>query len=355
VSGVGSILLIQDRRMGDVVLTAALLEDLAVAYPAAAVDFLVGAPAAPLLQHHPLIRDIVVLDKDRVVGMWRDVRGRSYDMVIDVQGNLRTAMLARASAAPVRVGWRVRGKAWAYTHPVERQRNRRYVVHDRQRLLHAVGVQTSALLPRLYLTDQERAEGLDVVRGLGVDTAGVVLGMMLTSRDPARDWPVRHFVTLSRLLHGAGITTVLFPGGGDAENIAQFQARGGRAVVGPLVGIRPLMGLIRACTLFVSPDTGPAHIATALGVPRVTLYGPSSPLGWSPGLDTTVALQVSAADGTQAGDAEAGGAQSARGRAAGTASAPRSDAGGTGGSMVALEPEVVLRAVLDLVARIAGR
>jgi ADP-heptose:LPS heptosyltransferase len=312
------ILLIQDRRMGDVVLTTALLEDIAMAEPAADIDFLVGAPAAPLLRHHPLIRDVVILDKDRTVGMWRAVRSRRYDLVIDVQGNLRTAIITRASGAVTRVGWRSRGRAWAYTHPVERQRNRRYVVHDRQRLLHAAGIPTQALLPRLHLTEQERSDGAAVLANLGIDTSSTVVGVMLTTRDPTRDWPVQHFVRLSRDLEQAGVTTVILPGGEDVARIAQFHAAGGRGVVAPNVGIRPLMGLIAACSLLVSPDTGPAHIATALAVPRVTLYGPSSPMGWSPGIDTTIALR-------SGGDA--------------------------GGAMEDLQPDLVLRAILDVLGR----
>jgi ADP-heptose:LPS heptosyltransferase len=312
------ILLIQDRRLGDVVLSTALLEDLAGAYPDAAIDFLAGASAAPLLEGHPLIAEVIVLDKDRVTGMWRDIRSRGYDLVVDVQGNLRTAMLTRASGAGVRVGWRARGRAWCYTHAVEREHERQYVVRDRQRLLRAVGVETTALLPRLQLTEAERAAGRAALVEAGVDLESPVVGVMLSSRDPVRSWPIPHFVTLSVVLERAGATTVLLPGGDDAERTAQFLREGGRAKVAANAPIRPLMGLIAGCSLLVSPDAGPAHIATALRVPRITLYGPSSPQGWSPGLDTTVALR--AADG---------------------------------GSMDRLAPEVVADAVLDMLARLA--
>lgn len=312
------ILLIQDRRMGDVVLSAALLEDIAAAEPEAAIDFMVGAPAAPLLQHHPLISELMILDKDHVVRMWREVRARGYDLVIDVQGNMRTAMITRASGARVRVGWKGAGRSLLYTHRVPREHNLRYVVQDRQRLLQAVGMHTAAVLPRLHITDAEAAEGVQALRQLGVDTSQTVVGVMLSTRDPVRDWPVRHFIELSRLLADAGVVTVVFPGGQDTARIDEFQGGGGQAVVAPNVAIRPLMGLIRACSLFVSPDTGPAHIATALGVPRITLFGPSSPQGWSPGLPTTVALR-------SGGDA--------------------------GGPMEELQPDLVLRSILDVLAR----
>src|SRR5918911_278473 len=153
------ILLIQIRYLGDVVLSTALLEDLRCALPGAAMDFLVGETAAPLLLEHPLIRERIVLDVDHPAAMWRRVRARHYDWVIDVQGNLRTAMLTRLSGAPVRVGWRVRAWPLAYTHAPPRGGGPEYVVRERRRLLELVGVPASSAGPRLYLSAEERDRG----------------------------------------------------------------------------------------------------------------------------------------------------------------------------------------------------
>src|SRR3954466_8065442 len=103
------ILLIQLRRLGDVVLSTALLDDLHRALPQASTDMLVGRHAAPLVAGHPLLRKRIVLEDRGTLGTARLIRESAYDAVFDIQGSMRTAMITRASGAPLRVGWKVRG------------------------------------------------------------------------------------------------------------------------------------------------------------------------------------------------------------------------------------------------------
>src|SRR6478736_551508 len=93
------ILLIQLRRLGDVILSTALLDDLRRALPNASVDMLVGAHAAPLLAGNPLIRNRIVLEDLGTLATSRFVRAAHYDAVFDIQGSMRTAMITRASGA----------------------------------------------------------------------------------------------------------------------------------------------------------------------------------------------------------------------------------------------------------------
>jgi heptosyltransferase III len=291
VTSTDRILLIQDRRIGDVVLSTALLEDLSAAYPTAAIDFLVGAAAAPVLLGHPLIRETLVLRRGNVPRMWREVRQRAYDIVIDVQGNGRTALITRASGAHVRVGWDVRGRGWLYTHRVPRERERRYVVHDRQRLLHAVGIPTRAQLPTLYLSAEERSAGESMLNAAGATGGRARVALVLVTRGSAKNWPIANFAALASALMRRDHAVVLLPGPGEEAAVAAFHAAGGTAHVVPPTDIRTSMALIAGCAIFISADTGPAHIATALGVPRVTLYGPTSPRAWDPGVPTAVSLR----------------------------------------------------------------
>ena len=102
------ILIAQLRRLGDVVLTTALLNDLRRAFPNTPVDFLVGDRAAPLLEHHPLIHERLIYDREHPMRTWRAVRARHYDWVIDPQSSPRTAPVALLSGAPVRAGFAAR-------------------------------------------------------------------------------------------------------------------------------------------------------------------------------------------------------------------------------------------------------
>jgi heptosyltransferase II len=293
----GRVLLIQLKRAGDVVVSTALLEDLHRAFAGVECDWMVGHAAAELLARHPLIASVLPFDPRDLVGMSRAARSARYDWVIDVQGSWRTALATASSRAAVRIGWAGWNRGWAYTHRVTRapRDTRVYVVHDRQRLLSAVDVPVGDSVPALHLTEHERARG---ERRVSKASGGVrpVVGMVVSTSDPLKDWAPEKFAAVATALNAAGISPVVFPTPGAAEQEDAFRAAAGDAAhFGPLVSLRQLLELIAACDVFISGDTGPAHMATALGVPRVTIYGPSPAAGWTPPGAHAIAVRDTAA------------------------------------------------------------
>lgn len=296
------VLLIQIRRLGDVVLSTALLEDLHRAFPGVTVDFLVGAAAAPLLAGHPLIHERIVLDPERTVAMWREVRARRYDWVVDVQGSARTAMLARASGAPVRVGWRIRGWRLWYTHGHPRGGPPEYVVRERQRLLELTGMPIGAARPAIHLSCEERQLGERAARAAGADADAARVGFVLSTRDPAKDWSVEGFARVAAALARDGVVPLILQTPDEDDRIARLTALAPGAVVVPAFDLRRFLSVLATCRVFVSGDTGPAHMADALGVPRVTIFGATLPISWSPGLPTTIAVHGARARAVRARD-----------------------------------------------------
>jgi ADP-heptose:LPS heptosyltransferase len=284
------ILLIQKGALGDVTLTTALLDDLHRAFPAAAIGFGVGRAAAPLLEHHPLIAERVIIDEHSALGLAPSIRRRRYDWVVDAQSSPRTAILTRVSGARVRIGWRQRVWGAAYTHAVDRVRQAEYVVRARRRLLEAAGLRVGESAPHLELTPAERAEGDRALTAAGAPAGRPRAGLLLGTTELAKNWPLAHFAALVPLLRAAGITPVVFDAPGDDERIARLRALAPEAIIVPRLALRGFLGALAACRVFVSGDTGPAHMADALGVPRVTVFGATPPLAWVPERDTVVAL-----------------------------------------------------------------
>ncbi|HUF64690.1 MAG TPA: glycosyltransferase family 9 protein [Gemmatimonadaceae bacterium] len=291
------VLLMQIRRAGDVVVSTALLEELHRAFPGVQCDWLVGRAAASLLEHHPQIAERLLFDRRDVRETGSLLRARRYDWVIDVQGSWRTALLTRLAGAPVRIGWRGWNRGWAYTHTASRANTApvRYVVRHREGLLAAAGVHVSGhAVPRLHLSDEESARGSAQVRALSGGLPAV--GIVLSTSNRVKDWAPEKFADLASALAATNVRCIVFPTPGGGEQEESFAAAaGGAAAVGPLVPLRELMALVAACDVFVSGDTGPAHIATALGVPRITIYGPSAAEGWTPDSATSIAVRDHAA------------------------------------------------------------
>jgi ADP-heptose:LPS heptosyltransferase len=277
------VLVTQLRRLGDVVLTTALLEDLRRAFPGTAVDFLVGDRAAPLLEHHPLIQERLVYTRDRPAQTWRAVRERRYDWIVDPQSSPRTAPLALLSKAPVRAGFAVRGWGWVYTHRLPRSgRAIEYVARERQRLLEMLGVAIGRARTSLALTEDERVAGGESLAAHGIQRHAPVVALVLSAGEPAKEWPTRYFAILANTLAMEGIQSVLFEMPGDAAKVAEVRREARALSPIKVAGLRDFMSALTACDLLVSADTGPAHIATALHVPRVTIFGPEPPAAWAP-------------------------------------------------------------------------
>jgi heptosyltransferase III len=276
------ILLIQKGHLGDVTLTTALLDDLHRAFPEAAIDFGVGRIAAPLLAHHPLIRERVIVDTGSALAVAPSVRARHYDWIVDVQSSPRTALLSLLSGAKVRAGWRVTAWHVAYTHVQTRDLPPEYMARSRRRILELLGVPVGDTPPRLHLTSAEREAGERVMAAAGAPRGVPRAGLLLDTAERSKTWPVAHFAALVPLLRASGIAPMVFDAPGDDERIARLRAAVPDTIVLPRLELRAFMGALAACQVLISGDTGPAHIADALGVPRVTIFGSTFPEIWAP-------------------------------------------------------------------------
>ena len=265
----GRILVTQLRRLGDVVLTTALLEDLRRAFPDAPVDFLIGDRAAPLLEHHPLVHERLIYDRAHPTRTWRAVRAHRYDWIIDPQSSPRTAPVAITSGAPVRAGFGVRGWGWVYTHRLPRAgRPVEYVARERQRLLEMLGVPIGRPRTKLVLTHEERSTGRSRLEAQVLGRTAPVVAIVLSSGDAKREWPVSHFAALATALVSDGLQLIVLETPGDAEKVAHVRAASG-ARAPEFAGVAGVHGNARG----VRPARVRRHRARHTWRPRWTCRG----------------------------------------------------------------------------------
>lgn len=285
------LLLIQLRHLGDVVLTSALLQDLREAFPSARIDFLTGPTSAVLLRGNPFATDVLVYDRNHPLRTARQVRSRRYQWIFDAQSSPRSGPLVLFSGALRRVGWRV-SVPWrlVFTETVERGGSAGYAVVDRQRLLQAMQVPVVPRRPRLYLEEVERARGETDITALGLPAGAPRVGFVLSTGNPPSAWPVERYAELAKRLAGDGVAPIMLGTVGDEDLVARGIALAQGAFRADVPELRRFLGVVAALDVLVTGDTGPAHLAMALDVPTVTLYGPSYAAYWNPGLPTSVAV-----------------------------------------------------------------
>ncbi|MFI5350503.1 MAG: glycosyltransferase family 9 protein [Elusimicrobiota bacterium] len=271
------ILVVQLRRLGDVILTTPALSALKKRYPAATLDFLVEEPGAEAVAGHPAIDEILVYDAKGPLDAlaWAlKIRARRYDWVIDFLANPRTALLTALSGAKVKAGPAHVRRSWAYNHKMIQSPNACYAALEKVRWLSGLSVapDDAPALPQLFLA--KRPQSIDNV-----------VGLVPPSRQVTRRWPAASYARLGRLLrdkHGCRIKVFWGPG---EKELADEVARGIGAGAEAIAETRTIAELARelaSCRVVVSNCAGPKHVAVALGVPTVTIHGSSDPASWTP-------------------------------------------------------------------------
>lgn len=273
------LLVLRTDRIGDLVLSTPLLTDLRSHYRHARITVL--APPQPLavLHAHPAVDRLLPLQGTRLPD---EVTGR-FDLVLDLtpDATLRGALLAKATGAPWRAGFRAAGREVFFTLPSPKAARDRHIVDLNASLLEALGVPAPTTVPVLHLTPAERRAAEARTMALGAASPRVVLhpGAHYASQRWA---PERFAEVIARLTEEHGAACLVVSGPGEealAERIARLTPDA--LLPGPL-DVRGLMGILALADLFVGNNSGPLHMAAALGVPTLSVMGPSDPRRFAP-------------------------------------------------------------------------
>jgi len=273
------ILIVRLGAIGDVVHGLPLLCRLRRGLPGARITWLVDARAAPILEGHPCLDERIVLEKRRplsVARALRALRARPFDIAIDIQGLIGSAALARLSGAPRVLGFdrrRLREPIAGLLHR-ERLAGGRWsapVVEQVLAFADHLGVAEAPREFRLAPTDAARC----TAAGLSPPTpfAAFIVG---AGKEANRPFP-ETLARAARLLAQDGLAPVILGGPHDraeAESIAR--EAGGVSLVGR-ADLQVAMALLERASVVVGGDTGPLHVAAALGRPVVALFGGSRP------------------------------------------------------------------------------
>lgn len=282
------ILIVRLGSLGDLVHTLPAVAAIRRAHLDARIDWLVDGPHREFLELVPILSSLVVL-QGRGVRAWLDVRrelrAASYDVAVDFQGLLKSAALARLSGAARVVGFERRALREGAAAPFYTQRvpadDGQHVIRKNLELATALGADPTLLEFPISPIDSPSVRAF--VTDIGADYALLNPGAAW----PNKRWPPESLGAVARVIrerHGLVSVVLWGPGERDAADVV-VSASAGAARMAPETGLRDLMALARGARLMISGDTGPTHLAAALGVPVVALFGPTNPARngpWSP-------------------------------------------------------------------------
>jgi lipopolysaccharide heptosyltransferase I len=286
------VLIVRLGALGDIVHAIPVAVALRRAYPQARIDWLVSAKHREILELVPVLdRRIVVNDRGDADGGLSlraavlELRRTGYDVAIDMQGLLKSALVARLSGARRVVGFsgpyaREPLARWLYTDVYDpggagmyAPSETRHVVTINLGLLSPLGVSPGT--PEFRLDAPRSAAVDDVIARAGGRFALLNAGAAW----PNKRWPAERFAALAvQLRERRGLVSIVLWGPGERTIADQVIARAsGAAFLAPETTIADVAALASAAAIMVSGDTGPTHIASALGTPLVGIYGPTRP------------------------------------------------------------------------------
>jgi len=273
-----SALIIRPGGIGDAVLLVPALRALQAFYPECRIDILAESRNAAVFAFCPGLGTVHRYDSRS--GLRAALQG-NYDLVVDTEQWYRlSALIARFTRAPMRVGFATNERARLFTHPVA-YATEQYEALSFFRLLEPLGIAAPAAIKAPFLTLPGAA--LQAAAGLLAPLSGEPFVTIFPGASvPEKQWGIGNFRELAAALASRGIQPVLV-GGEDTRAAGEEIARGGIALnLAGRASLAVTAALLGQGRVLVSGDSGLLHIAAGLGTPTVSLFGPSDPRKWSP-------------------------------------------------------------------------
>jgi ADP-heptose:LPS heptosyltransferase len=283
------ILALQFKYFGDAVLMTPALRAIRGHFPQSELHVLVPEEMAPLFQHLPWLNRVWPMPRRRgsasLAQTWpviRALRRERFDRSVDFAGNDRGAIVSFFVGARQRLGlddWGgFLGRHFCYNQHV---RAAPVTQHESLRLAHILSgwdIAPSSLEAEIR-ADPSLAASAEKL--LSAET----IVCHIASGQPKKEWPVRHWAVFYKMATRAGYSLVFNTGGGPREQALLSELKQlipDALALSPTLDRATFLAVLKRARVFISGDTGPLHFAAGLGVPTISLFGPSSAAQWAP-------------------------------------------------------------------------
>ncbi|MBA3013541.1 MAG: glycosyltransferase family 9 protein [Desulfobulbaceae bacterium] len=310
-----NILIVKTSAIGDVIHTLPALNCLRLHYPEARIDWLVeeaaseavlGSCALTRVLISPRKKWLKLLRSGRLVAAWlgfrefiRELRSTEYDLLIDFQGLLKSGIFVSLARAKRKVGFgkgmeHAEGSWFFLNEPIPPVDMNQHALKRELLLLEGIGLQCKDIVFHFPVGDEHRHQLEVLLKENSVDVA-----QPLVIINPMTTWPTKHwysdrFAQVSDYLQTLGVTVVFTGGPDDVFGISEIMKSmhsQGINLAGK-TSLKTLAALYERAALLITTDTGPMHIAAAVGLPVVALFGPTAPWRTGPWGDDHHVLRV---------------------------------------------------------------
>lgn len=291
------ILIVRTDRIGDVLLSTPVIKAVRQAYPNAHIAMMVSPYAKEIVEGNPYLNEVIIYDKSKAHKSWwhsakfsQFLKKKKFDLAIILHPTNRSHLVTFFSGIPVRIGYN-RKMGFLLTHKLEhtKQEGKKHERDYSLDVARSFGIDTQDVA--LFMpVKKESDEYIDkILKEHGIKKEDKLAAIHPAASCPSKIWPAKSFAKVAdRLVEKYGFKVVLIASGKDV-NIAKEVTSSMRQSVINLSGkttVSQLASLLKRCLIFISNDSGPVHISSAVGTPVISIFGRNqaglSPLRWGP-------------------------------------------------------------------------
>ena len=288
------ILLLRLERIGDLLMTLPAIADARAAAPDAEIDLVVGSWNADVATSIPGITKVVLVDAPwlargqsaaraaTLAGTALGWRNRDYDVGLNFEPDVRSNGMLALSGARWTAGYRSAGGGALLDQALDYQPGE-HTADNARRLVRAVlGTGPAPAPPRLQIPEARRRDAEMLLRG----RAGPIVAMHAAGGREVKQWDPQRFASVARQLIEHHAATLVLTGGpqdGAIVNRVKSDLPPSQVVdVSHLTDLLAVAAVLERCDVMITGDTGPMHLAAAVGTPIVAVFGPSDPRRYAP-------------------------------------------------------------------------
>lgn len=288
------ILVVKLDHLGDVLLATPVFSNLRQAYPNAELHALTGAWSRVVLENHPDVDRVIEYNSPlfcrsgkptrlwRTVQLYRQLRCQKYDLLVELRGDWRIACFALLRISPKRIA---RAALQIANKLGIAQFSGRHEATRNLDLLKQAGIPRPIQTPTFGLTAEGKAWALNFRKAQGINAEQPLVAIHPGSPIALKRWVPKRYAELADWLIARKRAQILFVGVKDEIPIIteiQAQMQGEAINIGGQTTLPQLASILHMCHVFIGNDSGPMHLAAAVGIPTIGLYGPGAPERFGP-------------------------------------------------------------------------
>jgi heptosyltransferase-2 len=281
--------------IGDVIMSLPAISAVRATLPDAHISVLAKPWVADIYQLSPDVDEVITFESpgshDGISGKLRlasEIKNKNFDLALLLQNAIEAAIIAWLARIPVRAGYNSDGRGFLLTHSVQRTREIRKIhqVGYYLEMVKALGFRGGKRNIRLTIKDELKTRAEELRKQHDVKSEGPLVGIAPGANyGPAKMWyPERFAAVADRLIDELSADVLLFGSGKDRERTSLVKGHAHHNLINMAgeTGLAEAISLIAGCDLFISNDSGLMHLAGALDIPLVAIFGSTNPVATSP-------------------------------------------------------------------------